>query len=109
MACRVRISRKLSFCIIDSIGDEDDNGGKTMQVAEVNALRMHYAESGDPAGLPLVFANSLGTDLRVGSSVLPLLPPGLRILRYDMRGHGLTDAPADDYFMGDLVADAAAL
>ena len=39
--------------------------------------------------------------------VVALLPPGLRILRYDMRGHGLTDAPEGDYLMGDLVADAA--
>ena len=26
-----------------------------------------------------------------------------------MRGHGLSDAPEGDYFMGDLVADAAGL
>ncbi len=80
-----------------------------MQVAEVNSLRVHYAESGDPAGLPLVFANSLGTDFRIWEPLLPLLPAGLRVLRYDMRGHGLTDAPTGDYFMGDLVADAAGL
>ena len=42
-----------------------------------------------------------------GTALLPLLPAGLRMLRYDMRGHGLTDAPAGDYCMGDLVADAA--
>jgi 3-oxoadipate enol-lactonase len=80
-----------------------------MQVAEVNSLKVHYAEDGDPAGLPLVFANSLGTDLRVWDRLLPHLPEGLRIIRYDMRGHGLTDAPAGDYWMGDLVADAAGL
>ncbi|MFO1207700.1 MAG: 3-oxoadipate enol-lactonase [Amaricoccus sp.] len=80
-----------------------------MQVAEVNGLRVHYAETGDAAGLPLVLANSLGTDFRVWDRVLPLLPAGLRVIRYDMRGHGLTDAPEGDYFMGDLVGDAAAL
>ncbi|MFO1142969.1 MAG: 3-oxoadipate enol-lactonase [Amaricoccus sp.] len=80
-----------------------------MKVAEVNGLKVHYAETGDPAGLPLVFANSLGTDFRIWDRVLPLLPVGLRVIRYDMRGHGLTDAPEGDYFMGDLVGDAAAL
>jgi len=30
---------------------------------------------------------ALGTDLQVWDRVLPLLPPGLRIIRYDMRGH----------------------
>ena len=58
-------------------------------------------------GLPVVFANSLGTDLRVWDPLLPHLPAGLRIVRYDMRGHGLSDAPEGDYWMGDLVADAA--
>ena len=65
--------------------------------------------SGDPDGLPVVFANSLGTDLRVWDPLLPHLPAGLRIVRYDMRGHGLSDAPEGDYWMGDLVADAAGL
>jgi 3-oxoadipate enol-lactonase len=80
-----------------------------MQVAEVNSLNVHYAESGAPNGLPLVFANSLGTDFRIWDRLVAFLPAGLRIVRYDMRGHGLTDAPEGDYWMGDLVADAAAL
>jgi 3-oxoadipate enol-lactonase len=44
-----------------------------------------------PADAPaVVFANSLGTDLRLWSRVLPLLPSGLRYVRYDKRGHGLS-------------------
>ncbi len=80
-----------------------------MHIATINSIRLHYAESGDPAGAPVVFANSLGTDLRVWDRLLALLPPELRILRYDMRGHGLSDAPPGDYSMLDLVADAAGL
>jgi 3-oxoadipate enol-lactonase len=49
---------------------------------------IHAAVSGDPDGLPVVFANSLGTGLQVWD---PLLPPGLRLVRYDKRGHGLSD------------------
>jgi len=80
-----------------------------MRMTDLNGIRVHHHESGDPDGSPLVFANSLGTDLRVWDALLPHLPPDLRIIRYDMRGHGLTDAPDGDYWMGDLVADAAAL
>jgi len=80
-----------------------------MQVTTINSVRIHHAITGDPDGVPLVFANSLGTDFRIWDCVLPLLPAGLRVLRYDMRGHGLSDAPAGDYWMGDLVADAAGL
>jgi 3-oxoadipate enol-lactonase len=80
-----------------------------MQIATANSVRLHHEVRGPRDGLPVVFANSLGTDLRIWDRLLPLLPPGLRILRYDMRGHGLSDAPAGDYWTGDLVADAAAL
>ena len=80
-----------------------------MHAVTVNGLRLHAALGGDPDGLPVVFANSLGTDLRVWDPLLPHLPRGLRIIRFDMRGHGLSDAPEGDYFMGDLVADAAGL
>lgn len=80
-----------------------------MKVAKVNSVLLHYAEEGATDGLPVVFSNSLGTDLRVWEALLPYLPAGLRLIRYDTRGHGLSDAPAGDYFMGDLVADAAGL
>jgi 3-oxoadipate enol-lactonase len=80
-----------------------------MQVTKLNGIRVHHAVTGDATGAPIVFANSLGTDFRIWDRVLPLLPAGLRVLRYDMRGHGLSDAPDGAYFMGDLVADAAAL
>lgn len=80
-----------------------------MRITRINSVLMHHAEEGDPQGRPVVFANSLGTDLRVWDPVIAHLPPGLRIIRYDMRGHGLSDAPGGAYFMGDLVGDAAGL
>ncbi len=80
-----------------------------MKIAAVNSVLLHYADDGPRDGLPVVFANSLGTDLRVWEPLLRLLPGGLRLIRYDMRGHGLSDAPAGDYRMDELVADAAGL
>ncbi len=80
-----------------------------MQLVKLNGIHLHYRLDGPEDGVPVVFANSLGTDFRVWDKLLPHLPAGLRILRYDKRGHGLSDAPDAPYFMGDLVADAAAL
>ena len=57
-------------------------------------------------GQPVLFANSLGTDLRLWDAVIPHLSEGLRIIRYDKRGHGLSECPPAPYSMDDLVADA---
>lgn len=69
---------------------------------------LHYRLDG-PVGAPVVLmANSLGTDLRLWDAVLPLLPQGLRYLRYDKQGHGLSALGAADR-IDDHAADAAAL
>ena len=80
-----------------------------MPFADLDGLRLHYLDEGDPKGAPLVFANSLGTDLRLWDKVVPLLPEGLRVIRYDMRGHGQSDCPPAPYSMGALVRDAERL
>ncbi len=77
-----------------------------MALMDLGDIALNVEESGDPQGAPLMFANSLGTDLRLWDPILDLLPKGLRIIRYDMRGHGLSDAPEGPYKMGALVSDA---
>ncbi len=77
-----------------------------MPLVDLGDIRLNIVEEGDPAGAPLVFANSLGTDLRLWDQIIPLLPAGLRIIRYDMRGHGGSDCPPAPYSMGQLVRDA---
>lgn len=76
-----------------------------MQLADLGDVRLHYRIDGPEDGAPVVFANSLGTDFRLWDRILPLLPPGLRILRYDKRGHGLSNCPAPPYHMGQLITD----
>lgn len=80
-----------------------------MNIKTLNGIRVHYSDEGPDNGFPVVFANSLGTDFRVWDALLPHMPDGLRFIRYDKRGHGLSEAPDAPYFMGDLVQDAAAL
>ena len=82
---------------------------KIMQIADLGDIRLHYRIDGPEDGLPVVFINSLGTDFRLWDKVLPLLPQVLRVLRFDKRGHGLSEAPPAPYTMGALVRDAERL
>ncbi len=87
----------------------NDEKDVIMPSLSLGDVTLNYREDGDPKGAPLVFANSLGTDLHLWDAVLPLLPAGLRILRYDKRGHGASSVPPAPYTMGALVGDAEAL
>ena len=78
-----------------------------MRLADLGDIRLHYADEGE--GPAVVFANSLGTDLRLWDRVMPRLPAGLRVIRYDKRGHGLSSCPPAPYAMGALVGDAERL
>src|SRR5712675_2259644 len=57
----------------------------------------------------LVFSNSLATNLSMWDPQAADLGRSFRLLRYDQRGHGGTDAPAGRYTYATLVADALAL
>ena len=80
-----------------------------MQAALVNGLALHYRVDGPDGAPALVFSNSLGTDFRIWDAVLPRLPETLRVVRYDKRGHGLSDLLEQPWGMGDHVADLAGL
>uniref|UniRef100_UPI002493098C 3-oxoadipate enol-lactonase n=1 Tax=Pseudophaeobacter arcticus TaxID=385492 RepID=UPI002493098C len=80
-----------------------------MQIADLGDVQLHYRIDGAPDGAPIVFANSLGTDLRLWDEIVALLPEDLRTIRYDMRGHGQSDVPDAPYTMGQLVSDAEAV
>ncbi|EYD72221.1 3-oxoadipate enol-lactonase [Limimaricola hongkongensis] len=63
-----------------------------------------------PEGAPaLVLAHGLGMDMTLWDAVLPLLPGDVRVLRYDLRGHGGSDAPEAPYAMGQMISDAEAV
>ena len=80
-----------------------------MQMADLGDVALHYRVDGPNDAPAVVFANSLGTDFRLWDDVLPLLPQGLRYVRYDKRGHGLSTCPPGPYAMGALVRDAERL
>lgn len=80
-----------------------------MEMIQLGDVTLHYRIEGDPDGAPIVFANSLGTDFRLWDQIIPYLPAGLKILRFDKRGHGLSSCPAGDYQMDDLIQDTVRL
>jgi 3-oxoadipate enol-lactonase len=80
-----------------------------MPLAYLPHLRLNYRFDGAATGPVLVLSHALSTNLTIWDHVIPLLPPTLRVLRYDHRGHGGSDIPAPPYAMGALVRDAEAL
>lgn len=75
----------------------------------INGISMHYTLNG-PAGAPVVtLSHSLATHLGMWEPQVAALAARYRVLRYDTRGHGETDAPAGAYSLGLLAEDAKAL
>lgn len=63
-----------------------------------------------PDGAPwVVLSNSLGANLKMWDGQMDLLTRKYRVLRYDQRGHGHSDAPAVPYSFDLLVDDVIAL
>ncbi|WP_048863235.1 alpha/beta fold hydrolase, partial [Acidisphaera rubrifaciens] len=63
-----------------------------------------------PADAPwLVLSNSLAADLSMWDEQATWLARRYRLLRYDTRGHGGSDAPPGPYTIDDLAGDVVAL
>ncbi len=80
-----------------------------MQAIKVNGLTLHVDDRGPTDGPALVFSNSLGTDFRIWDPLLPHLPSSLRVIRYDKRGHGLSDLAETPFGMEANVSDLAGI
>lgn len=80
-----------------------------MAFVRTNGIVLHYRVHGREGAPALALANSLGTDLRIWDGVIDVLADRYRVLSYDKRGHGLSDAPKGDYSLDDHVADLAGL
>ena len=80
-----------------------------MQVALIHGRHLHYRRTGHEDAPLVVFANSLGTDLRIWDGVLHHLGGRVQSLCYDKRGHGLSDAPPAPYTLDDHIDDLTGL
>src|SRR3989442_733924 len=76
---------------------------------KANGISINYQVDG-PDGAPwLVLSNSLATNLAMWDDEARELGRAFRVLPYDQRGHGTTEAPAGRYTFELLIADALAL
>jgi len=76
---------------------------------KANGITINYQIDG-PEGAPwIVFSNSLATSTAMWDEQAAALKNSFRVLRYDQRGHGGTDAPAGRYAFDTLLADALGL
>lgn len=75
----------------------------------VNGIRMNYRIDG-PEGAPwLTMITGIANDLTMWDPQMPALDKRLRVLRYDLRGHGGSEATPSPYTTDLLVADLVAL
>jgi 3-oxoadipate enol-lactonase len=80
-----------------------------MNVIRANGVQLHYSVEG-PADRPvIVFSNSLGTDFRVWDRLVDRFDGRYRMVRYDKRGHGLSEMTPAPYAMDDHVGDLIGL
>jgi 3-oxoadipate enol-lactonase len=80
-----------------------------MHFIEANNLSLNVRQEGNPAGQTLAFINSLGTDLRIWDDVVSQVADEYHVIRYDKRGHGLSDSPKTPYTIRDHTDDLAGL
>ncbi|WP_266157047.1 3-oxoadipate enol-lactonase [Dyella silvatica] len=74
-----------------------------------DGCRLAYRLDGDDTKPALVLSNSIGTTLHMWDGQIAALTEHFRVLRYDARGHGESDAPAGAYSMDRLGRDVIEL
>lgn len=82
-----------------------------MPYAAVNGIELHYRIDGDRHGNApwIVLSNSLGSDLSMWTPQVAALSKHFRVLRYDTRGHGHSEAPKGPYTIEQLSSDVLGL
>jgi 3-oxoadipate enol-lactonase len=71
--------------------------------------RLSYDVAG-PAGAPaLLLSHALGTNRTLWDPQMDALSTSYRVVRYDVRGHGTSGAPAGEYSIDQLGRDALAI
>jgi pimeloyl-ACP methyl ester carboxylesterase len=76
---------------------------------ETGGLRQSYRLDGLDDRPTLIFSHSLGCDHSQWDEQADAMAPHFRVLGYDTRGHGATDAPSGDYSIEILARDVLAL
>lgn len=80
-----------------------------MPFVKRDAAQVWWRSDGHEDAPPLLLGNSLGTDMALWDPVMPALTRHFRVLRFDKRGHGASQASPGDYTIEMLGRDALAV
>lgn len=75
----------------------------------IDGCSIHYHLEGPDDAPVLMLSNSLGTDIGMWEPQMAAFTARFRVLRYDSRGHGKSDAPPGPYTIDRLGRDALGL
>ena len=76
---------------------------------QANGVQLYYELEGSANRPVVMLSNSLGTRLEMWDAQMQALTERYRVLRYDSRGHGRSDAPDGPYTIEMLADDAIGL
>jgi 3-oxoadipate enol-lactonase len=77
--------------------------------ATINGIRMNWQVAGSDTAPAIVLHHPLATNLAIWDEITPVLAPKFRVVRFDARGHGQTEAPKGAYSFETLTADTIGL
>lgn len=73
----------------------------------VNGNTLHFVEIGPPSGTPVIFIHGFPFSHEMWRPQLETLPPNVRAIAYDVRGHGASDVGDGQYtielYVDDLI------
>ncbi|MFC4562941.1 alpha/beta fold hydrolase [Nocardiopsis mangrovi] len=78
---------------------------RRMRVVSADGTRLHVDVQGDDSAPTLVLAHGWACAVPFWTPMVTRLGPGLRVVRYDQRGHGRSDAPPRGGYGTDALAD----
>ena len=79
-----------------------------MQI-KANGIDVHYLVDGREGAPWVTFVTGIANDVTMWDQQIPVLANQFRILRFDLRGHGKTEATTGDYGFPLLIDDVLAL
>jgi len=87
-------------------GRESINEVQQLQ-ASIDGTTIHYVDSGDPAARPIVLIHGFPFSHEMWNPQIGILEKKLRVIAYDVRGHGKSDVGDGQYtlelFVDDLI------
>jgi 3-oxoadipate enol-lactonase len=80
-----------------------------MSTVSSSGAAIAYDVHGDAGAPPLLFINSIGSTRALWDRQRSAFGGAYRVIRYDARGHGQSDAPPGPYTIAQLAQDALAI